>query len=44
MAEPTLWLLNPEETSPEIQKRGTSGSQKGHTPAKNFKKREKKDI
>ena len=26
----TLWLWNPEETSPEIQNRGTSGSKIGH--------------
>ena len=28
-AEPTQWLLNPEETSPEIQNGGTSGSKIG---------------
>ena len=33
----SLWLLNPEETSPEIQNRGTSGPTKGHLSAKNVK-------
>ena len=33
-----LWLWNPEETSPEIQNRGTNGPKKGHVPAKNFLK------
>ena len=36
-----LWLWNPEETSPEIQNRGTSGPKKGHVSAKNFKKKKK---
>ena len=31
-----LWLWNPEETSPEIQNRGTSGPQKGHVSTKNL--------
>ena len=31
-------LWNPEETSPEIQNRGTSGPQKGFVPVKNFTK------
>ena len=35
-AEPSL-ALNPEEMSPEIQNRGTSGPQKGHKcPPKNY--------
>ena len=37
-----LWLLNPEEKSPEIQNRGTSGPQKGHAFAVNFKKQTNK--
>ena len=32
-----LWLWNPEEMSPEIQNRGTSGPQKGHVSSKTFK-------
>ena len=31
---------NPEETSPEIQNRGTSGPKKDHVSAKNFKKKQ----
>ena len=34
-----LWLWNPEEMTPEIQNRGTSGPQKGHVFAKNFFKK-----
>ena len=33
-----FWLWNPEETSPEIRNRGTSGPTKGHVSAKNVKK------
>ena len=42
-----LWLWNPEETSPEIQNKGTSGPKIGHVNVsdkkKLFKKRKKKD-
>ena len=37
-----LRLWTPEETSPEIQNRGTSGPKKGHVSAKNFKKKKQK--
>ena len=33
-----LWLWNPEETSPEIQNRGTSEPKKDMCPPKTFKK------
>ena len=42
-----LWLWNPEETSPEIQNRGTSGPKIGHvnvSDKKNFKKKKFKSI
>ena len=42
-ADPTL-ALTPEETSPEILNRGTSGPKKGHVSAKNFKKKRKKFV
>ena len=40
-----LWLWNPEETSPEIQNRGTSGPKIGHvnvSDKKTLKKKKKK--
>ena len=40
-----LWLWNPEETSPEIQNRGTSGLKIGHVNASDKKtKKKKKNI
>ena len=39
-----LWLLNPEDTSPEIQNRGISGHKMGHVyaSAKKIKKEKRK--
>ena len=37
-----LWLWNPEETSPEIQNRGTSGPKIGHVSDKKALKKKKK--
>ena len=40
-----LWLRNPEETSLEIQNKGTSGPKNGHVSAKNFFfKKKKKNL
>ena len=39
-----LWLWNPEEMSPEIQNRGTSGPQKRHVSAKKFFKKMKEEL
>ena len=33
-----IWLGNPEETSPEIQNRGTSGPKIGHVNVSHFRK------
>ena len=37
-----LWLWNPEETSPEIQNRGTSGPKTGHVKVSDKKTWKKK--
>ena len=37
-----LWLWNPEETSPEIQNRGTSGPKIGHVNVSDKKTKKKK--
>ena len=38
-----LWLWNPEETSPEIQNRGTSGPKIGQVDVSNKKKTKKQN-